>query len=594
MTTAVAPPRPIGALSAEQVSGLQIALNFGDTAAATAAAEALATAATEVDPEFTITLYDPYWGSLGEITGDIIEHSGRDPRNDLPAATLKVKGDSPFIANFMNCRNTMVGITIQTGAQRWAFYVDTHEYELSEKGVWTGTANLLGIWDILNFMQVWPDNLLPIQAQPISHAIFIGSLVQVIESMVSLVALRLQSGIWDFVNNALSLNPDFRAWFAELLLNNPNMAVALQTPLYVVRTNPNDDTSEIVARTVRMESCGTVIKDVTRAYGVDVDMALWLPGDDQPDPYANLTQPTYVLKVVDRESVTAPASGFAGSVIKTTVQLLGALGEDTATQDAMGAALDPGNTLQNATTSASSLADLGIFTDPSIGVNFVEPYVLFVAPNAAGEKGSVYSCKIVDHTPKGWQHIIGGRSPQWLNDLMNATYQYVIDAISILIGVTGIPDDMLSGFMNNAFLAFELMMHYPRRQAVGPYHPAVEVFHSTSSAPYNVETIFAFINAFFDSRGYTLAQVRFRNGEVYTIGKDIFKGQLASVAYMDRTLLYTDYVYTVSWKVDAKTRDVFVEIGDGKSKESGLARDQRMITGLMEAINVITLAPQGS
>lgn len=177
---------------------------------------------------------------------------------------------------------------------------------------------------------------------------------------------------------------------------------------------------------------------------------------------------------------------------------------------------------------------------------------------------------------------------------MNATYQYAIDAISILIGVTGIPDDLLSGFLNNAFLAFELMMHYPRRVAVGPYHPAVEVFHATASAPYNVETIFAFINAFFDSRGYTLAQVRWRNGEVYTLGKDVFKGQLASVAYMNRTLLYTDYVYTISWKVDAKTRDVFCEIGDGKAKESGLAKDQRLITGILEAINVATLAPQGS
>lgn len=400
-------------LNTAQMSALNLDLQFGNTAQATAAAEALAAAAEAVDPEFIITIYDPYWVPLGEITGDVISHSGRDPRNDLPAATLQLKGDSVYIANMMNCRNTMVGITIETEAQRWAFYVDTHDYEFTEKGVWTGTANMLGIWDILNFYQIWPDNLLPIQAQPISYAIFIGSLVTVLESMVALVALRIQSGIWDFVNNALSLNPDFQAWFAELTLNNPNIAVALQTPVYVVRTNPNDDTSEIVARTVRMESCGTVIKDLTRAYGVTCEMSLWLPGDDQPDEYANLSQPTYVFTAVDRESLTAPASGFVGSVVKTTVGLLGALGENTAAQDAIGAVLNPGNTLQNATSSAASLADLGIFTMPSIGVDFVPPFVLFVAPEP-GAKGSVYSCKIVDHTPKGWQHIIGGRSPQWV------------------------------------------------------------------------------------------------------------------------------------------------------------------------------------
>jgi hypothetical protein len=580
-------------LTVAQLSQLNLDLNFGDPATASAAAELLAASASAVDPEFIITIYDAYWNPTGEITGDIISNSGRDPRNDLPTATLVLKGDSEYILAIMNCRQTMVGITIETEGQRWAFYVDTHDYECTEKGVWTSTANLLGIWDILNYMQIWPDNFLPIEAQPISYAIFIGSLVTCVQNMVAIPALRLQSGIWDFVNNAGSLNPDFAAWFAGLILNNPNVAVALQTPLYVSRINPNLDTSEIIARTVRMESVGSVIKDVTRAYGVDCELTLFLPGDDQPDAYANLQQPTYVFTAKDRASLTSPAQGFIGSVVNTAVEFAGALFENTPAGDAMAPILAPNTTLQNALTSAGALADLGIFTAPKIGVNFVQPWVMFIAPEP-GAKGSVYSCKISDHTPKGWQIIIGGKSPQWLNDLMNIAFEWIIDSISILVGLTGIPSDLLSGFLNNAFLAFQLIMHEGRRAAVGPYHPGVEVFHATSSAPYNVETIFEFINAFFDARGYTLAQIKFRNGEVYTLGKDIFKGALASVAYMSRTLLYTDYVYEVSWKLDAKTRDIFCSIGDGKAKESGLAKQQRLVTGILEAINVISLSPQGS
>jgi hypothetical protein len=247
----------------------------------------------------------------------------------------------------------------------------------------------------------------------LSDAIFLGPLVTCVQNMVAIPALRLQSGIWDFVNNAGSLNPDFDAWFAALLLNNPNVAVALQTPIYVSRIDPSLDTSEIICRTVRMESVGSVIKDVTRAYGVDCELSLWLPGDDQPDPYANLQLPTYVFTAKDRASLTAPATGLVGSVVVTAVEFVGALFEDTATGDAMGPILAPNSTLQNALTSAGALADLGIFTDPALGVNFVEPYVLFIAPEP-GAKGSVYSCKITDHTPKGWQHIIGGRSPQWV------------------------------------------------------------------------------------------------------------------------------------------------------------------------------------
>jgi hypothetical protein len=217
--------------------------------------------------------------------------------------------------------------------------------------------------------------------------------------------------------------------------------------------------------------------------------------------------------------------------------------------------------------------------------------VLLIAPEP-GQPGSVDTCKIVNHTPKGWQQIIGGRSPQWLNDLMNIFFEWIIDSFSILVGFTGIPNDLLSGFLNNAFLAFQLWESYERRSAVGPYHPGIEVFHATASAPYNIETIFSFINAFWDGRGWTCVQATIRNGQNYTLGKDIFRGQLISIAYLGRTMLYTDFLDHVSWRIDAKTRDLMLQIGDGKAIEAPLAKHLRNINGALEAINVLTLAPQ--
>jgi hypothetical protein len=85
--------------------------------------------------------------------------------------------------------------------------------------------------------------------------------------------------------------------------------------------------------------------------------------------------------------------------------------------------------------------------------------------------------RVTDHTPKGWQHIIGGRgSPQWMNDLINIFFSWIIDAISILVGFTGIPNDMLAGFLNNAFFAFQLWESFSRRATVGPYHPGDRSF----------------------------------------------------------------------------------------------------------------------
>lgn len=151
--------------------------------------------------------------------------------------------------------------------------------------------------------------------------------------MISECAFRIQSGINEFLNNALSLNPDVRAWFGTILtaierdgLNPQALLEMLKTPMYVVRTNPFLDGSPLVAKTVRMESCGTTIKDLTKAYGVDVSISLWRPGDPQPDGWANLTKPTYVVNVTDRSQIEGPTHTILDSIFRTTVDLGGSLG----------------------------------------------------------------------------------------------------------------------------------------------------------------------------------------------------------------------------------------------------------------------------
>jgi len=221
----------------------------------------------------------------------------------------------------------------------------------------------------------------------------------------------------------------------------------------------------------------------------------------------------------------------------------------------------------------------------------VEPWALLIAPET-GEKGNVVNCRLSFHTPKGWVHIIGGRSPKWLNDLMNAFFSWMIDSISILVGFTGIPSNLLEGFLNNTLLAFQMVQNYKRRDEVGPYHPGIEVFHATASAPYNIETVFGFINAMWDSRGWVSAIVSFRNGEVYTLGRDVFVGGLVSVLYMGRTRIFTDYIESVTFRLDRSTRDILLQIGDGKAEEAPLAKHQRFMTGMLESINVALLTPQ--
>lgn len=564
-----------------QLAAWRAALATGNPATIATTARDLTEARSRVDTDFRFTVCDHLWRPVGAIGPDLIEASGTDPRNNVPTARVTVKGDSALIDHFMGCSKTLVGVEVETAGMRYNFYAKSHKYKY-DKGQWTGNLELKGIWDILNYLVIWPTWWLPIQAQPISHAVYMWGLCTVLESMVAESAMRIQSGIWEFVNNAASLNLDFRTWFATVTnaLQRDGLSIEtfqrmLKTPVYVKRTNPFLDTSPLATRTVRMETCGQVITDITRAYGVDTRMDLWRPGDPQPDQWAGLDSPTYVFSTFDRSQIEGPTKTVLDSAIRTVIDLGGSLG---GIFGALGQEIDGFD---------------GQYQSPALGVNFVPPWAVLIAPDS-GEDSSILSCEITDHTPDGWQHIIGGRSPKWLNDLMNATYAWLIDSLMIVLGFTGIPSDLLSGFMNNAFFAFEAVQHYDRRGEVGPYHPAIERFHATASAPYNAETMFAFINAIFDSRGYTAATVTFRNGDQYALNRDIHRGGLMSLVYRNRRKMVTDYVEGVMWRITDTEREVLVQLGDGRRDEAPLAKHQRLITEVFSAINVLTLAPQSS
>lgn len=554
------------------------------------AAEKLAQAFTSEDTSYNITVYDKFWKFIG-FANDYIEVSGTIPRNQAPQATLKLGSDHWLVPYFAECRNTMVGVVIETAGIREAFYVKRFRRKL-DNGVWTHTVELVGIYDILNYLVIWPSWFLPIQSQPFSHAIYAGPICTCIEAAAAEQALRIQSGLNEFINNALSLNPDVRAWVGTMLQSvqkaggsKNKISTILKTPLYVVRTGILRDASPLYVKTVRMTTVQQMIQEITPAYGVDVRVHLWMPGDPQPDKWANLEVPTYVMTVKDRSQIEGPNKNILDSALRTVVDFQGSM---------------LGNVLSPLLNPEGKYAPEGVYIAPSLGINFVRPYAVLVTPDnivsngkVVREKSPIMSCEIVDNTPLGWQHIIGGKSPKWLNDLINAFFAYVIDCIMIVIGFTGVPSNILDGFLNDSFLAFQLIEHYGRRNDVGPYHPAIEVFTSTNSAPYNIEALFQFISVLWNSRGYTTAIATFRgqNGP-YKLGRDIFPGALMTLVYESRTKLFTDYIELVSFKANRTSRELTVQMGDGKPLEHFSAQVRRNISEAMAAINVVSLAPQ--
>ena len=570
MTTATVP---------ESIEVLHQALRTGTPEERAAAAHRLADIKSAEQTDITVTVYDKFWQQVGEI-GDYGELSLDIPRNVVPTCDIILKGGDgfstsgpsapdPHIPRMRMCRKELVGITVEVGSIRWAGFVDHTKYSF-RGGKRQLVANCLGIFDLLNYMYVLPEWYLPIQSQPLSHAVFLGPIVSVIETMIAEQAMRLQLGLNEFINQAGSLNPDFRAWFGTLKQSHGNLLEALKTPMYVVRTPFLKDTSMMVARTVRMEKIGAVIEDMTKAYGVDVRMDLWKPGDPQPDKWANLTKATYVVTVKDRLSTTGPTGTIIDSILKTVVDTTGSFFGEI------------GDVIQKAPGAE------GVFISKLAGVDFEQPIAVLVD----GPDNAFVEFDIDDYHPRGHTMILGGRSPTWVNNMINITLSWLIDAITIFIGITGVPSTLLDGFLNDAFLAFQSIQMYGRRDAVGPYGRP-ENFLPTASAPYNVEAIFGFINLAWDIRGWRSATAKFRNGKPFSLGQHYVPGGMMGIAHQGE--LYVDYVEHLFLRDTRRERaEIVVQIGDAKAIEAPLARTQRFASGVMEVVNVLTLAPRSS
>lgn len=518
--------------------------------------------------DIRVTVYDKFWRPLGDAN-DYIELTASKPRNKVPVLNISFKGDDPLVPALRNCRREVVGITVEVGALRWAYTVEQTNYKLSD-GLKTLEVEAVGLMDYLNYMQVWPNFLLPIQAQIPSRAVFVGGIVTVINVMIAEQAFRLQSGIWELVNNLGSLNLDWRAWFGTVLQSRGNILDMLTTPVYVCHVNPLFDTSPFVAVTARMESVMSVIDKLITGYGVSIEMELWLPGDPQPDEWSNLNVPTYVVRVTDRSNVTGPTGTILDSIIKQLVVLEGSVF---------------GNALAPLLNPQGVYSPDGVFIAPTIGVDFVAPWAILIDH----PRGPMEQFEIVDHHPQGHTMIIGGRSPKWINDIINATTSWILDVLMIVVGLSGVPSDLFDGFLNDVILSFQLVQNFNRRNDMGPYGRP-EKFIPTGAAPYNINALFSFISAMWDSRGYRSAIAQFRNGFPYSVGRDIFPGGMMSIA--ENGTLYTDYIENVviTDNRDERTK-VVVQIGDGKAEEAPIARFQRLITGLQEAVNTLTLAP---
>ena len=540
-----------------------------------AAATIAANVAQNPPDDVTITVYSKTYQRIGEIN-DYISLQFQFARNKVAGAEIVLKGIDPIAPIALNCPNTTVPITIETGTMRWSGRVLTAEDKFapigdSQRPVRVVILTCVNDYAWLDKILCWPNFLLPIQIQFPAEALYIGPAVTCVKTLVAEQCFRLQSGLWELVDNLGSLDLDWTAWFGTLLESDGNLLDMLMTPIVVVPTNPIFDTSPWVSFSGRMDQCSTLIEQVCKDTGTNVTVQLWLPGDPQPAGLiVPLHLPTIVVDATDNLNVTGPTGTFLDGILQTAVDLENSL---------LGQVLAP---FLNPT---AAYAPQGVNIAPAVGVNFVQPWVVLTDD----PRGPLLEYSIKGRTPLAHTVVAGGKSPQWINDLLNIVVSWAIDAITIAIGITGIPDDLFDGTIDDVILAFWQSENGGRRRDLGPY-AWPEYFCQTGSSAYTLDSWFAMQNAMWDTRGMYTYQWTFLNGFPYTLGVDIFVGQLASFASRGR--LYTDYVDSVVYTDNRTTRvgKLEVTVGDGQFAESPIAKLYRKLVGFEQAFQIITLS----
>ncbi|MBO0885154.1 MAG: hypothetical protein J2P17_33450, partial [Mycobacterium sp.] len=291
-----------------------------------------------------------------------------------------------------------------------------------------------------------------------------------------------------------------------------------------------------------------------------------LPGEPQPEGLLwDLQVATLCFNLRNYLGVTGPTGTEADGAVEDLADLEGSL---------------LGNDLQPFLNPNNEYVPPGsdIVIAPALGVNYVPPWVVF---NADIDDSGIVSMDIAHHHPVCWSVILGGKSPQWLNQMLNATCEYMIDILAMSIGVTGVSNTILDGIVDNAFLAFELFEWFDRRVQLGPYGFPERFFPTQST--YDVDTIMAAISAGWDTSGYPAAQFTFYNGMPWRLFKDVFPG--AQAALIRRNVLYADYMDEIKVTDNAVVRGkVDVQVGDGRREEAPMTLIQRKIVDVQQGV----------
>lgn len=341
-----------------------------------------------------------------------------------------------------------------------------------------------------------------------------------------------------------------------------------QWPIQVMPVRPLLDQSRWCTFGSRWKDAETVLTPVLKDCGVILRAYTWLPGDPAPyshvfgDALGELLKPKracVILSFEDQSGVNGPT----GTAIDGGINLFAATLDDLFTETLI--AVD---------------ADGDGETDPFIRK------LLAVAPKPPPYVyrdtgyGGVASRTMVIHKAKATKIVVGGRSPQWVNQAITWGIRYGLSQIATAIStVPGAPaqltgseglDNLYQGQLDDTLLAFMPFVDPRRSAAVGSY-ARNEHFESPGGSAFTLSSVQTARQGWWATRPYTSFKFDVGDGAPFVLGEDIGLGSRVSAER--RGVIYTDQIMAIKRKGDRNSsgRPV-ISFGDDSREEDPVAQ----------------------
>jgi hypothetical protein len=344
----------------------------------------------------------------------------------------------------------------------------------------------------------------------------------------------------------------------------------LNWPVQVMPTAGLFDQSRWCTIGSRWKDAHTVLSPVMKDAQVICRAYTWLPGDPPPytmfgDELAKLLTPTRACVILSFENKSG-VGGPTGTMADGALNLFAATLDDMITETFI--PLD---------------TDRDTETDPFFRK------LLLVAPKPTPfvyrdvGYGNVRSSKFVIHKSQATDIIVGGKSPQWVNQAITFAIRWGISQLAQVIlgqeapGVEGL-DNLYQGQLDDVFLSFQRYVNPLRSSKAGSY-AFREYFHQGHGSAYTLNAVQDLAAGDAAMKAYRSMKFDVGDGQPYVLGEDYWLGD--RVAAEIAGVVFTEPVFSI--RAEGSRTDVgrpVIGFGDDTREEDPVARGFRTMSNI--------------